>query len=116
MRNLKEEPTGDLQYLYLGNEFFYKEKYVSRYYELFKDSTNYDAIKVMIQLIHRSDLVDEYVDYILEKENYVEDQRKGNTTYVVSRDEVYAALTAVENAEGIEKVLRHELIENIRRI
>lgn len=108
MRNLKEEPTGDLQYLYLGNEFFYKEKYVSRYYELFKDSTNYDAIKVMIQLIHRSDLVDEYVDYILEKENYVEDQRKGNTTHVVSRDEVYAALAAVENSEGIEKVLRHE--------
>ena len=108
MRNLKEEPSGDLQYLYIGNEFFFKEKYVKRYYELFKDSTNYDAIKVMILLIHRSCMVDEYVDYILEKENYVQDQRKGNTTHVVSRDEIYAALGTIENADSIEKVLRHE--------
>ena len=108
MRNLKEEPTGDLQYLYLGNEFFYKQKYVRRYYELFKDSTNYDAIKVMVSLIHRSGMVDEYVDYILKKENYVQDQRKGSTTHVVSRDEIYAALGTVENAESIEKILRHE--------
>ena len=108
MRNLKEKPTGNLQYLYLGNEFFYKQKYVRRYYELFKESTNYDAIKVMISLIHRSGMVDEYVDYILEKENYVQDQRKGNTTHVVSRDEIYAALGDTEKEESIEKILKHE--------
>ena len=107
-RNLKEKPTGDLQYLYLGNQFFYKAKYVKRYFEIFKDSENYDAIKVMISLIHRTGMVDDYIDYILDKEHYVRDQHKGNTTHVVSRDEVYAALATTESAAGIEKVLNHE--------
>ena len=107
-RNLQEKPTGDLQYLYLGNNFFNKKKYVKRYFEIFKDSENYDAIKVMISLIHRTGMVDDYVDYILDKEHYVRDQHKGNTTHVVSRDEVYAALATTESAEGIEKILNHE--------
>ena len=108
IRNLKAKPTGDLSYLYLGNEFFYKEKYVRHYYELFKDCNNYDAIKVMFSLIHRAGMVDEFVDYILAKEHYVQDQHEGSTTHVVSRDEIYATLANVENADGIEKVLRHE--------
>lgn len=107
-RNLKEKPTGDLQYLYLGNQFFYKETYVKRYFEIFKNSENYDAIKVMISLIHRTGMVDDYVDYILDKEHYVCDQHKGNTTHVVSRDEIYAALATTERADGIEKILNHE--------
>lgn len=108
VKNLKGKPTGDLQYLYLGNEFFYKKNYVKKYYELFKNSDNYDAIKVMISLIHRTGLVDEYVDYILDKEHFVHDQREGHTTHVVSRDEVYIALGTVERADSIEKILRHE--------
>ena len=108
IRTLKEKPTGDLSYLYLGNDFFFKEKYVRRYFEIFKDSNNYDAIKVMISLIHGAGMVDEYVDYILDKEDYVQNQHEGITTHIVSRDEIYAALSAVENAEGIEKVLKHE--------
>lgn len=107
-KNLQEKPTGDLQYLYLGNQFFNKKKYVKRYFEIFKDSENYDAIKVMISLIHRTGMVDDYVDYILDKEHYVCDQHKGNTTHIVSRDEVYAALATTKNAEGIEKILNHE--------
>ena len=70
IRNLKAKPTGDLSYLYLGNEFFYKEKYVRHYYELFKDCNNYDAIKVMFSLIHRAGMVDEFVDYIGNLMNY----------------------------------------------
>lgn len=108
IRNLQEKPTGDLQYLYLGNQFFYKAKYVKRYFEIFKKSENYDAIKVMISLIHRAGMVDEYVDYILDKEHYVCDQCRGNKTHVVSRDEVYYALATTENADGIEKILNHE--------
>lgn len=108
VKNLKEKPTGDLQYLYLGNEFFYKKNYVEKYYELFKDSDNYDAIKVMISLIHKTGLVDDYVDYILDKEHFVHDQREGHTTHVVSRDEVYIALATVERADSIEKILKHE--------
>ena len=107
-QHLKEKPTGDLSYLYLGNEFFYKERCVRHYFEMFKDSENYDAIKVMIALIHRTGMVDEYVDYILERERHVHDQHEGNTTHVVSRDEIYAALSTVEKTEGIEKVLKHE--------
>ena len=107
IRNLKEKPTGDLSYLYLGNEFFFNEKYVRRYFDIFKESTNYDAIKVMITMIHRSGLVDEFVDYILEKECHVHDQHEGNTTHVISRDEIYAALATVEEADSIEKVLKH---------
>lgn len=55
-------------------------------------------------------MVDEYVDYILDKEHYVQDQKdeKEITTLLVSRDEIYAALSAVENVKVIEKVLKHE--------
>lgn len=108
IRNLKEKPTGDLSYLYLGNPFFFYDKYVRRYFEIFKDSNNYDAIKVMVSLIHGAGMVDEYIGYILDKEQYVQDQHEGNTTHIVSRDEIYAALSEVKNAEGIEKVLKHE--------
>lgn len=107
-RNLNVKPTGDLSYLYLGNDFFHKEKYVRNYFEIFKDSKNYDAIKVMMSMIHGAGMVDEFVDYILDKEHYVQNQREGNTTHVVSRDEIYAALATVEKADGIEKVLQHE--------
>lgn len=107
-RNLKEKPTGDLAYLYLGNQFFFKERYVRRYFEIFKESSNYDAIKVMITMIHRAGIVDEYVDYILDKERHVHDQHEGNTTHIISRDEIYAALATVEKVDGIEKVLKHE--------
>lgn len=108
--NLKEKPTGDLSYLYLRNDFFFKEKYVRHYFDIFKDSNNYDAINVMVSLIHGAKMVDEYVDYILDKEHYVQDQKdeKEITTLLVSRDEIYAALSAVENVKVIEKVLKHE--------
>lgn len=108
IRNLMEKPTGDLQYLYLGNKFFYEKKYVSRYFDLFKASTNYDAIKVMISLINRSELVDDYVDYILEKEAFVQNQHEGNTTHVVSRDEIYIALSSARTEDNIIKILQHE--------
>lgn len=108
IRNLKEKTTGDLSYLYLRNPFFFHEKYVRRYFEIFKDSNNYDAIKVMVSLIHGAGMVDEYVGYILDKEQYVQNQHEGITTHIVSRDEIYAALSEVKNTEGIEKVLKHE--------
>ena len=73
-----------------------------------KDSNNYDAINVMVSLIHGAKMVDKYVDYILDKEQYVHDQQDGITTLFISRDEIYATLSAVENVEGIEKVLKHE--------
>jgi len=108
IRNLKEKPIGDLSYLYLGNDFFFDNKYVRRYFEIFKDNNNYDAIKVMVSLIHRAGMVDEYVDFILDKERYVQNQHEGDTTHIVSRDEIYATLSAVENVVSIEKVLKHE--------
>ena len=108
IRNLKEKPIGDLSYLYLGNTFFSREKYVRRYFEIFKDSNNYDAIKVMVSLIHNAGMVDEYINYILDKEHYVQNQQDGITTHIVPRDDIYVALSAVEKAEGIEKVLKHE--------
>ena len=112
-QNLKEKPTGDLSYLYLGNDFFFNEKYVRHYFEIFKYSNNYDAIKVMVSLIHGAGMVDEYVGYILDKEQYVQDQHEGYTTHIVSRDEIYAALSEVKNAEGIKKVLKHEFKNNL---
>lgn len=104
---LQQKPNGDLAYIYLENDFFAKKQYVDGYYTLVKDSNNYDAIKLMMSLIHKINLGDTYIDYILEKEKYVHNQREGSTTHIVSRHEVYRSLMTAASAESVKKILQH---------
>lgn len=98
----------DLSFLYFENRFFTREEYLERIFAVVKDSTHCEAIRSMIELIDLADKVDEYVDYILDKEGFVHNQQKGNTTHIVSRTCIFTAVQKVKSLEGVKKVLAHQ--------
>jgi len=98
----------DLTFIFFGNRFFEQHKYVERLFEIVKESNYFEAISSMIKLISKSNKVDDYLDYILGKEQYVHDQQNGNTTLSVSRSTIYEALSKVETLDGVKKVLFHQ--------
>lgn len=104
---LSDEGSHDVSFLFFNNTFFAKKEYVERIYDILGKSNHYEAIRSMIRLIGEAGFVDEYIDYILEKEGYVHNQLEGNTTYVVSRYVIYETLSNVESLEGVRKVLLH---------
>ena len=102
------ERSHDLSFLYLNNIFFAKKEYVERIYSVLGKSNHYEAIKSMIRLIDAAGCVDEYIDYILEKEGYVHNQHEGYTTHVVSRDVIYETLSKTKSLDGVKKLLQHQ--------
>ena len=54
--------------------------------------------------------MDDYIDYILEKEDYVHNQHEGYTTHVVSRDVIYDTLSKTKSLDGVRKLLQHQFI------
>lgn len=104
---LKTESSHDLSFLYFDNKFFTRADYLNRIYVIVKDSNHYEAIKSMIRLVDLADAVDDYLDYILEKEGYVHNQQDGTTTLVVSRTCIFTALSKVKSRNGVVKVLQH---------
>lgn len=105
---VNKDPYG-LSFLYFDNKFFTQNAYFERVFAIVGLSNHYEAIKSMIKLIDKANKVDEYVDYILEKEGYVHNQREGNTTHVVSRTAIYASLSKLKSLDGVRKVLCHQL-------
>lgn len=100
--------SNSLSYIYVDNDFFIDNDYFERIFELFRLSNNYEVIKMMIKLISKADKVDEYVDYILDKEKYIHNQQEGITTHIVSRSEVYESLSKLKSANSIKKILCHQ--------
>lgn len=107
---LAQEPKHDLSFLFMDNSFFTQQEYLERFYAIVKDSNYYEAIKAMARLISEADLVDDYVDYILDKEKHVHNQQEGSTTHIVSRTAIYEALSKVRKAESVKKILNHSFI------
>ena len=107
---LAEEGSHDLSFLYFNNTFFAKKEYVERIYGVLGKSNHYEAIKSMIRLIDEAGCVDEYIDYILEKERYVHNQHEGYTTHVVSRDIIYETLSKTKSLDGVRKLLQHQFV------
>jgi len=105
---LAEEGSHDLSFLYFNNIFFAKKEYVERIYGVLGKSNHYEAIKSMIRLINEAGCVDEYIDYILEKEQYVHNQHEGYTTHIVSRDVIYVTLSKTKSLDGVRKLLQHQ--------
>lgn len=105
---LANEGSHDLSFLYFNNPFFARKEYVGRIFGILKDSNYYEAIKSMIRLVDDAGCVDEYIDYILEKEGYVHNQHEGYTTHVVSRSVVYEALSKVRSSDSVMKLLQHQ--------
>ncbi|MBQ9576315.1 MAG: TIR domain-containing protein [Muribaculaceae bacterium] len=98
----------DLSFLYMDNDFFAQKEYLERFLFIVRDSDHYEAIRSMVRLIDLSDYVDEYVDYILDKEKHVHNQHVGKTTHIVSRTVVYAALSKVKKEDNVKKILTHQ--------
>lgn len=97
----------ELSFLYFDIPFFAKKDYLERIFEVVGNSNHYEAVRSMLQLIGATGLSDEYLDYILEKEHLVCNQREGNKTTIVTRSSVYYALGEVVSPEGIKRVLTH---------
>lgn len=107
---LAEEGSHNLSFLYFNNTFFAKKEYVERIYGVLGKSNHYEAIKSMIRLIDEAGCVDEFIDYILEKERYVHNQHEGYTTHVVSRDIIYETLSKTKSLDGVRKLLQHQFV------
>jgi hypothetical protein len=107
---LTQEPKHDLSFLFMENPFFTQQQYLERLFAIIKDSNYYEAIKSMARLISEADVVDDYVDYILDKEKYVHNQHEGSTTHIVSRTAIYEALSKVRKAESVKSILNHSFI------
>ena len=105
---LRQKSTHDLSFLYFDNKFFTQKDYLERIYAILKDSNHYEAIKSMIRLIDLAGKVDEYVDYILDKEGYVHNQQEGITTHIISRTCIFTTLKNVKSRDGVMKVLQHK--------
>lgn len=98
----------DLSFLYMDNDFFAQKEYLERFLFIVRDSDHYEAICSMVRLIDLSDYVDDYVDYILDKEKHVHNQHEGITTHIVSRTVIYAALSKVKTEDSVKKILTHQ--------
>lgn len=107
-KSLKREPDGELALLFMDNSFFAKPEYVARYYNIIAGTTNYDALKSIFRLIAYSDTTDSYVDFILDSEKYIHNQHTGRGTLVVSRSEIYLALSKARTPNSIVKILNHD--------
>jgi len=102
------ENTSTLTFIFFGNKFFKKTYYFEHLFEIIKTSNYYEAISSMIKLIDKAEKVEEYLDYILDKEKYLHDQQDGNSTISVSRKPIYKALSNIKSLDGIKKVLGHQ--------
>lgn len=96
---------------FLENKFFAKH-FISQINDILTKYDFYYTVKVMIGVIDLAGKVEEHVDYILEKERFVKNQHRGSTTEVVTRDEIYNALSKVKTEENIIKVLSHKFDNN----
>lgn len=107
---LDKKKSYDLSFLYYNNPFFAQRDYVERIFGVLRESEHYEAIKTMIRLIDEAGYVDEYIDYILDKEAFVHNQHEGHTTHVVSRSEIYEALSKVQSIDSVKKLLQHQFL------
>lgn len=98
----------DLSFLYMDNDFFAQKEYLERFFAIVSTSDHYEAIRSMIRLIDVADRVDEYVDYILDKEKHVHNQHEGITTHIISRTVVYNALNKAKTENSVKKIIAHQ--------
>lgn len=108
---LAKKHSYDLSFLYFENKYLARDPYLARIYDIVKDSDHFEAIKSMINLIGTANKVNEYIDYILEKECHVHNQIEGITTHVVSRACIYSTLSGVSSLYGVKKVLTHQFYD-----
>ena len=109
---LTKKDSNYLEFLYFDNEFFSNERYLVRIYDIIKDSNHHEAIRSMVRLIDMANRVDEFVNYILNKEQYVHNQQEGSTTHIVSRTCIYVTLSKVKSLNSIKKIMLHQFYDS----
>ena len=109
---LAKKDSNYLEFLYFDNDFFSNERYLARIYDIIKDSNHHEAIRSMIRLIDMANRVDEFVDYILNKEQYVHNQQEGSTTHIVSRTCIYVTLSKVKSLNSVKKIMLHQFYDS----
>lgn len=105
------DKTTDLGFVVLENNHFETEEYVQRVFNVVKDCTHPAAIKAFANLAYRTRVIDQYVDFLLNKEKYVKNIRDGITTHVISKDMLYYSLSHVCTLENAIKILKHEFTD-----
>lgn len=108
---VKGDKTSDLGFVVLENKHFETETYVQKVFNIVKDCTHPEAIKAFANLAYRTDVIDHYVDFLLNKEKHVKNIREGITTHVISKDMLYYSMSFVKTLENAIKILKHEFTD-----
>lgn len=88
-----------------GAQQYQTKEHLDKIISIFFNSHSHIVITETINLISKLDVVDEYLDYILDNEKYVHNIHEGNTTHIISRHEIYDALGKVKRIDNIQKIL-----------
>lgn len=104
---------GDLSFLYFDNKYFAQSPRFEKIFAVVGQSNHYEAVRSMTRLIGEADRVDEYIDYILEKERNVHNQHEGHSTQIVTRTSVYHTLAKVKTKESVKKMLSHKFASGL---
>lgn len=101
---------GQQEYAYIlfipfENPFLLNENSAKRLYPIIEDSENPDVIDHWIEYVVKVDCVEQYIDQIIRKGEFVHNYTKNGYTRIVSRYNLFEAYSSVNKWESIKKVL-----------
>lgn len=102
---LEKGPICDMSFIYFENDFFKKDYYFERIFNIVKYSNNCQVIESTISFIDAANKVDEHIDYILDKEKYVYNKEFDGITCTVSRSIIYNSLSKLKSLYAVKKLL-----------
>lgn len=102
----REEECAYYLYIPLQHKWFCNSGHIRRLYEVIKDSQDFTAIGMFIELLLKTGDVDEYIPYILEKEKYVSNYSNGGVSYRVPRSGIYNAFGRIRTYESLRAILK----------
>ena len=105
IKKFREEERSCFLYVPLQHKWFCNNRHIRRLYEIVKDSQNSTAIGMFIELLLKTEEIDEYIPYILEKEKYVHDYSDGEVSYGVPRSGIYNAFEGIRTYKNLRAVL-----------
>ena len=100
----------DFDYVFfeaLENPWMLKETTADELYEFIKDSKQPSLLIHYIGYLIRAKCAAKYIDFVLDKSQYIYPYRKGQYSRSIMRDHLYEAYKDVDRWEDIKKVLKH---------
>ncbi len=96
-----EDTTACFYFLCVNKHFYGNEHYLKRTFDLIGTKKDVDSINAMCMMIGEGDWSDSYVDYLFD----VEPVLHQTGTRIVSREQLYVALSSVKTLENISRVI-----------